>query len=161
MASYIALLHKDHDSDFGVSFPDFPGCVTAGKTLDEARQLAREALEFHVEGMIEDGERLPRASGLEQVVQEADVKGALVLLVDLDVTKLSGPAERINISVSKKALRLIDEAAEAAGESRSSFLVRSAVMAGGSARRDMHSGMFASPGGSSSRTYAARKARKR
>jgi predicted RNase H-like HicB family nuclease len=30
---YIAYLHKDRDSDFGVSFPDFPGCITAGKTL--------------------------------------------------------------------------------------------------------------------------------
>lgn len=138
MASYIALLHKDHDSDYGVSFPDFPGCVTAGKTLDEARALAREALEFHVEGMIEDGDQLPRASILDQVAKEADAKGALAFLVDLDVTKLSGPAERINISVPKKALRLIDEAAEAAGESRSSFLVRSAIVAGGHARREGH-----------------------
>jgi len=36
MANYIALLQKEEDSDFGVSFPDFPGCVTAGRTLDEA-----------------------------------------------------------------------------------------------------------------------------
>ncbi|MBL0942631.1 MAG: type II toxin-antitoxin system HicB family antitoxin, partial [Alphaproteobacteria bacterium] len=35
--NYIALIHKDKNSDFGVSFPDFPGCITAGKTLDEAR----------------------------------------------------------------------------------------------------------------------------
>jgi predicted RNase H-like HicB family nuclease len=41
---YIAYLHKDGNSDFGVSFPDFPGCVTAGKTLEEARQMATEAL---------------------------------------------------------------------------------------------------------------------
>ena len=33
---YVAYLHKDRDSDFGVSFPDFPGCVTAGRTLEEA-----------------------------------------------------------------------------------------------------------------------------
>ena len=40
---YIAYLHKDRISDFGVSFPDFPGCVTAGKTLEEARRLAGDS----------------------------------------------------------------------------------------------------------------------
>ena len=34
---YIALIHKEDASDYGVSFPDLPGCVTAGATLDEAR----------------------------------------------------------------------------------------------------------------------------
>ena len=37
MASYIAVIHKDPDSDFGVSFPDFPGCITAGATIDEVK----------------------------------------------------------------------------------------------------------------------------
>ena len=41
---YVAIIHKDHDSDFGVSFPDFPGCITAGLTLDEAKGMALEAL---------------------------------------------------------------------------------------------------------------------
>ena len=38
MRYYIALLHKDPKSDYGVSFPDLPGCITAGRTLDEARK---------------------------------------------------------------------------------------------------------------------------
>ncbi len=41
---YIAIIHKDDDSDFGVSFPDFSGCVTADRTLDEAKDLAIEVL---------------------------------------------------------------------------------------------------------------------
>jgi predicted RNase H-like HicB family nuclease len=45
---YIAYLQKDSKSDFGVSFHDFPGCVTAGKSLDEARRKAPEALAFHI-----------------------------------------------------------------------------------------------------------------
>jgi predicted RNase H-like HicB family nuclease len=44
MRYYIAVIHKDADSDFGVSFPDLPGCITAGRTLDEARVMAAEAL---------------------------------------------------------------------------------------------------------------------
>ena len=46
---YIAYLHKDRDSDYGVSFPDFPGCITAGRTLDEASRLAGEALALHIQ----------------------------------------------------------------------------------------------------------------
>ena len=49
MRTYIALLRKDPDSDYGVDFPDFPGCVTAGSTLEEARAMAEEALAFHIE----------------------------------------------------------------------------------------------------------------
>ena len=43
MTNYIAIIHKDPKSDFGVSFPDFPGCITAGKTIDEAKDMAKEA----------------------------------------------------------------------------------------------------------------------
>ncbi len=39
---YIAYLHKDRKSDFGVSFPDFPGCITAGKTLDESARKGQK-----------------------------------------------------------------------------------------------------------------------
>ncbi|MBW2343184.1 MAG: type II toxin-antitoxin system HicB family antitoxin, partial [Deltaproteobacteria bacterium] len=44
MANYIAIVHKDPKSDFGVSFPDFPGCITAGKNIDDAKDMAQEAL---------------------------------------------------------------------------------------------------------------------
>jgi predicted RNase H-like HicB family nuclease len=51
MRPYIALIHKDPESDYGASFPDLPGCVTAGRTLDEAREMAVEALALHLEGL--------------------------------------------------------------------------------------------------------------
>jgi len=49
MAHYIALIHKDPDSCYGVSFPDWPGVVTAGDTIDEAMQQAVEVLQFAAE----------------------------------------------------------------------------------------------------------------
>ena len=55
MSDFIALLRKDTGSDFGVEFPDFPGCITAGSNLDEAKDMAIEALTLHIEGMLEDG----------------------------------------------------------------------------------------------------------
>jgi len=63
MANYIAIVHKETKSDFGVSFPDFPGCITAGKNIDEAKDIAQEALTFHIQGMLEDGELLPSPPG--------------------------------------------------------------------------------------------------
>src|SRR5258707_10663705 len=81
-ATYIALIHQEGESDFGVSFPDFPGVVTAGKTLHQASRLAREALEFHIEGMLEDGEDIPEPSTLDQALKKVDDRsfGAAVLI---------------------------------------------------------------------------------
>ncbi len=64
---YPALVDKDEDSDFGVSFPDFPGCVSAGETAEEALLGAQEALAGHVVLMLEDGEELPKPSRLQDM----------------------------------------------------------------------------------------------
>jgi predicted RNase H-like HicB family nuclease len=63
---YIAVI----DKDFGVIFPDFDGCVSVGKDLKDAINMAQEVLEFHVKGMREDGEELPEPTALEQVKKE-------------------------------------------------------------------------------------------
>jgi predicted RNase H-like HicB family nuclease len=83
MPAYIALVRKDPNSDYGVEFPDFPGCITAGKNLEEARALAEEALRFHIEGMIEDGEPLPRPSQFEEIMSDLANRSAVGLLVDI------------------------------------------------------------------------------
>jgi len=49
MPHYIALIHKDANSCYGVSFPDVPGVFTAGDTIDEAMKNAAEVLEFAAE----------------------------------------------------------------------------------------------------------------
>jgi predicted RNase H-like HicB family nuclease len=67
---YIALIHKDPDSDYGISFPDLPGVVSAGKTLDEAREMGAEALELHLEGMAADGDTTPEPSSLEEIMKD-------------------------------------------------------------------------------------------
>jgi predicted RNase H-like HicB family nuclease len=66
----IALVRKDSNSDYGVSFPDFPGAVTAAPSLDEALARAGEALALHVEGMAEDGEPIPPPSGFAEVIKD-------------------------------------------------------------------------------------------
>lgn len=59
---YPAVIDKSDDSDFGISFPDFPGCVTADPDLQTALHQAAEALSLHVDGMLEDGEAIPLPS---------------------------------------------------------------------------------------------------
>lgn len=82
MQAYIALIHKDAGSDYGVSFPDFPGCVTAGHSLDEARLFAVEALTLHIDGMIEDGDAIPRPSSLETIMADRTHRDAVAVLID-------------------------------------------------------------------------------
>jgi predicted RNase H-like HicB family nuclease len=124
MRNYIGLIHKDAESDYGVSFPDFPGAVTAGSTLDEAREMAEEALAFHVEGLIEDGEMLPQPSSLETVMANPENKDGVAILVSLKAA--SSRAVRINVTLPEDVLARIDAVAAAAGLSRSAFLAKAA-----------------------------------
>lgn len=124
MSNYIGLIHKQAESDYGVSFPDFPGVVTAGETLDEARTMAEEALAFHVHGMIEDGDAIPEPSSLELIMAEPENRDGVAILVTLR----SQPPKsvRINITLPEDVLQTIDSFAEANGMSRSGFLARAA-----------------------------------
>lgn len=124
MSNYIGLIHKQSESDYGVSFPDFPGVVTAGETLDEARAMAEEALAFHVEGMIEDGDAVPAPSSLEDVMAEPENRDGVAILVTLKAQ--SSKSVRINITLPEDVLQTIDTFAEANGLSRSGFLARAA-----------------------------------
>lgn len=82
MANYIALIRKDPGSDFGVEFPDFPGCVSARRDLDEARRMAAEALALHIQGMLEDGVPLPSPSSLDTIMNDTANRDAVAFLVD-------------------------------------------------------------------------------
>lgn len=124
MASYIALIHKDAESDYGVSFPDLPGCVTAGTDLDDARVMAVEALALHLAGMAEDGEAIPEPSSLEAVMSDPENRTGVAILV-------AAPARarkvvRVNVTFPEDELAAIDAKAEAFGMTRSGFLAKAA-----------------------------------
>ena len=125
MPNFIAVVHKETASDYGVSFPDFPGCITAGKTIDEAKDLAYEALLLHLEGLREEGEQLPAPSNLEDIVADPENAEAVAFLV-VSVPDTQGKVKRINITIPEETLRRVDAAAKRRGLSRSSFLTRAA-----------------------------------
>ncbi len=131
MPNYIALIHKEPDSDYGVSFPDFPGCVTAGETLDEARREAAEALALHIDGIIEDGTAIPEPSSLEEVMAERESRDAVAFLVPVQARQ--SRAVRVNITLPEDVLADVDRAAGHQGLSRSAFLARAARRAMGDA----------------------------
>jgi predicted RNase H-like HicB family nuclease len=121
---YIGYLHKEADSDYGVSFPDFPGCVTAGESLEDARRMAGEALGLHIQGMIEDGEPIPEPSTLDELANDPDMHGAVAVLVTPDMPERT---VRFNITARQSQLEAIDRLAKKAGMNRSAFLVHSAL----------------------------------
>jgi len=120
---YIAYLHKDRSSDFGVSFPDFPGCVSTGKTLDEARRKAAEALALHIAGMTEDGEPIAEPSTIDDVAEDPTMKGAVAFLVSVGLDR----TVRLNITARKSQVEAIDQKASEAGMTRSAYMVRAAL----------------------------------
>lgn len=128
MTSYIAIVHKDPDSDYGVSFPDFPGCVTAGATLDEARDMAQEALEVHTDCLRKDGGDLPAPMSLEAAVKGALPEGLFATMI-ISLDEEAQTFARINITMPKRDLARIDRFAAARGMSRSAFLAQAARQA--------------------------------
>jgi predicted RNase H-like HicB family nuclease len=125
MANYIAVVHKDPKSDFGVSFPDFPGCITAGSSIDEAKDMAHDALSLHVKGLLEDGDTIPSPSKLEDIMDDPVYSDAAAILV-VTVSEAKPRSVRVNITVPEDMLRRIDAIAKKRGMSRSSFLVNAA-----------------------------------
>ncbi len=125
MANYIAVVHKDPKSDFGVSFPDFPGCITAGSSIDEAKDMAHDALSLHIKGLLEDGDNIPAPSKLEDIMEDPNYSDAVAILV-VAISEAKPRAVRVNITVPEDMLRKIDTVAKKRGMSRSSFLVHAA-----------------------------------
>ncbi len=125
---YVAFIHTDDAPGFGVSFPDFPGCVTQGDTMEGALALAREALAFHASGMLEDGDDLPAPRSIDEVEADDSLsdwrEGATLALVPLVLDR--GSPKRVNISIDRGLLEAIDETARARGMNRSAFLASAA-----------------------------------
>jgi predicted RNase H-like HicB family nuclease len=122
MLTYIGLIRKDKNSGFGVDFPDFPGCITGGNTLEEAYRRASEALRFHIKGMIADGESIPEPSSLTYILENPENKGATPFLAPI----ASMRTKRINITIPESDLEEIDAYARKRKMSRSAFLLAAA-----------------------------------
>ncbi len=118
---YIAVINKDTSKQYGVIFPDFLGCVSVGKDLEEVEKMAQEALQFHIDGMIKDGEDLPCAKTLDEIKKKFK-KAEIFMIV---AVKIKTKATRINITIDEKLLRKLDKFLLNRNETRSSFFAKS------------------------------------
>lgn len=105
---YPIVIHKDKNSDYGVTFPDLPGCFSAGNTIEEAIIDAQEAAECHIEGILLDSEPIPVASSIENHQTKPDFKDGIWALVDVDISKLSLKSKRVNITIPERLLSSVD-----------------------------------------------------
>jgi predicted RNase H-like HicB family nuclease len=127
--NYAIAIEHESGKAYSVQVPDLPGCFSAGDTLDEAIANAKEAVAFHIEGLLDAGEKIPSPKAIEAHRSNPDYAGMIWALVSVDLSSLSGKAKRLNISLPERVLRRIDSAAEKNGVTRSGFIARIALEA--------------------------------
>lgn len=120
------VLHSDDGVRFGVTVPDLPGCFSSGDTFDEALDSVVEAIDLHLEGLIEEGGDLPVSRPVAEHRANPDWANGVWAVVDVDVSRFEGRAEKINVTLPRRLLTKIDSHARARGITRSGFLAEAA-----------------------------------
>ena len=124
---YPVVIHKDENSDYGVTFPDLPGCFSAGETIEEALSNAKEAAECHIEGHLIDSEPIPASTNIENHKDNPYLKDGIWALVEVDLSKLTLKSKRVNITMPERLLNSLDYFAKKRGETRSGVLAQAAT----------------------------------
>lgn len=119
MTAFPGVIHKQPNALFGVSFPDFPGCISAADDLSDIPAMAKESLELPIEGMIEDGLDLPEPRALADVQADPDGNDFQAVMV----VEIEPPSRQVraNTSLDERLPGKIDSEAEARGMTRSGF----------------------------------------
>ena len=120
------VLHTDDGVRYGVIVPDLPGFFSAGDTFDEALDSVHEAIELHLEGLIEEGGDVPVPRAIAAHRANPDFADGVWAAVDIDVSRYEGKAEMINVTIPRRLLVKIDEYAKSHGSTRSGFLAEAA-----------------------------------
>nr|WP_202987502.1 type II toxin-antitoxin system HicB family antitoxin [Mixta mediterraneensis] len=127
----IAIEAGDSEHAYGVTVPDLPGCFSAGDTLDEAIANAKEAITGHIVLSVELGHDIPAVSTVEALAANPDYADYTWALVDVDVIRLLGGLEKINVMLPlpKSLIDRIDRCVASHPEfkSRSGFLAQAAL----------------------------------
>jgi len=120
---YPVLIEEGSETTaFGIVFPDLTGCYSAGDTLDEALEAAKEAAAAWIDAAMDDGTAIPAPSSLDAVRRLPDYKGWIVAVVELDPALFDDSIERVNITLPKRVLRRLDDLATARHQSRGAFI---------------------------------------
>jgi predicted RNase H-like HicB family nuclease len=126
MMRFPVVLHTDDGVRFGVTVPDLPGCFSSGDTFDAAIDSVAEAIDLHLEGMIEDGGELPVPKAIAEHRANADFADGVWAAVEVNVSRFDGRSEKINVTLPRRLLARIDDYVRAHGATRSGFLADAA-----------------------------------
>ena len=127
MKQYIALIRKEKGSRYGVDFPDFPGCITAADTLEEAQAMAVEALAFHTEDMAEEGLPFPEPRSMDVILKDPQNKESLVVALLVPVEEKKSRKVRVDFTISEGLKNQVDlYVKKTDGVTRSSFFASAA-----------------------------------
>lgn len=118
----ILIEEGSKDTAFGVVVPDLPGCFSAGDTLDEALDGAKEAAAAWVDAALDAGQAVPSPSSLEFARLIPGYGGWTVGLIELDPALFDDSIERVNITLPKRVLRRLDDLAATRHQSRGAFI---------------------------------------
>jgi predicted RNase H-like HicB family nuclease len=110
------------DTAFGVVVPDLLGCFSAGDTLDEAIDAAKEAAAAWVDAAIDQGIPIPPPSDLDAIRRRPEYADWTVGILELDDVLADDTIERVNITLPRRVLRRLDDLARAKGQSRGAFI---------------------------------------
>lgn len=103
---------------FGVVVPDLPGCFSAGDTLDEALDNAKEAIALWIDTALDKGWTVPSPSSAAAVRALPGHEGWMLAVVEVDDAALSDTIERVNITLPRRVLGRLDALAAESGRSR-------------------------------------------
>ncbi|PTR17474.1 putative RNase H-like HicB family nuclease [Nitrosospira sp. Nsp2] len=123
----IAIELGDEEHCYGVVVPDLPGCFSSGDSIDDAITNAHEAVMLHLESYLDQGLAFPKPLPIDEHRKNPEFDGWVWAMVSVDLSQLDDNVERVNITVPKRVLRVIDEGAKRAGENRSSFLAKAGL----------------------------------
>ncbi len=123
------VLHTDDGVRFGVTVPDLAGCFSAGDTFDEALDSVVEAIDLHLEGIVEGGGDVPASRLITEHRANPDFADGVWAAVEVNVSRFDGRAEKINITLPRRLLAKIDDYARTHGATRSGFLAEAARQA--------------------------------
>ena len=123
---YPVVLHTDDGVRFGVTVPDLQGCFSAGDSFEAALESVQEAIDLHLEGITEDGEDIPLPRPIAQHRTHPDYADGIWAMVEVNVARFDGRAEKINITLPRRLLAKIDDYARTHGATRSGFLAEAA-----------------------------------
>jgi predicted RNase H-like HicB family nuclease len=121
-----AVLERGAKATFGAWFPDFPGCVAAGKSQEQTIEKAENTLAQAVDVLFEQGRSLPEPTPIERIVLPRGCDLVAYFIVGVDPPD---PSERVNVYLPKSLIGRVDRRAAELGMSRSSFFGLAATTA--------------------------------